>query len=406
MSMLQNKTVTNGLIFNIDTGNIKSYVGPAIQNVANYYSTSNGSGTGYAYVAGTQNSYIPDLQTTLYTYTCGVQNNYPTSGACCPNLFAYAAATTSGVSASTLYTYAILYKTNTGYTHPNFMYRYEYTSAGSYITEAGVFDTSKRVYLGDGWYWAWNTFTTQSTTARLYLYSFYYQYSTSSDKMYVAKVGVFPGNFTGMAPFLWPEVNTTRSVTQSLFDLTGNATLDLSNAAYDSSGGITFNNSGYIIGPENSIFNNQTFTMECWCNPTTTSQNGFLFEKGQVNTQYSNFFNGDGTFYFRTMSLSNQDLTFTSSTYVTVNKWNHIVCAYNGSTKYIYVNGILVTSTSCTGTSPTNANGISIGAYGGYNGSRGYTFSGQIAISRVYNRGLNASEVLQNYNATKSRFGF
>ena len=105
------------------------------------------------------------------------------------------------------------------------------------------------------------------------------------------------------------------------------------------------------------------------------------------------------------MGTSNQDLTFTTSSYVTANKWNHIVCAYNGSTKTIYVNGVLAASTSCTGTPSTNTNGISMGVYGGYNGGRGYWFSGQIAISRVYNRGLTASEILQNYNATRSRFG-
>jgi hypothetical protein len=32
-------------------------------------------------------------------------------------------------------------------------------------------------------------------------------------------------------------------------------------------------------------------------------------------------------------------------------------------------------------------------------------FAGNIAIANLYNRALTADEVLQNYNATKSRFG-
>jgi hypothetical protein len=48
---------------------------------------------------------------------------------------------------------------------------------------------------------------------------------------------------------------------------------------------------------------------------------------------------------------------------------------------------------------------MSIGVYGGFNGSRGYFYNGNIAIVRVYNRVLSASEVAQNYNATKTRFG-
>jgi hypothetical protein len=31
--------------------------------------------------------------------------------------------------------------------------------------------------------------------------------------------------------------------------------------------------------------------------------------------------------------------------------------------------------------------------------------SGNVAIARIYNRALTAAEVLQNYNALKSRFG-
>jgi hypothetical protein len=48
---------------------------------------------------------------------------------------------------------------------------------------------------------------------------------------------------------------------------------------------------------------------------------------------------------------------------------------------------------------------MSIGVYGGYAGSRGYYYNGDIAIVRVYNKALSASEVLFNYNALKGRFG-
>ena len=32
-------------------------------------------------------------------------------------------------------------------------------------------------------------------------------------------------------------------------------------------------------------------------------------------------------------------------------------------------------------------------------------WKGKIAVAQIYNRALSASEVLQNYNATKGRFG-
>ena len=170
---------------------------------------------------------------------------------------------------------------------------------------------------------------------------------------------------------------------------------------------LTFDGSTeFITIPNSTDFDTQTLTMESWSYPTTVSQNGFLFEKGTVNTQYSNFYNSDGTFYFRTMGISTQDLTFTGSSYITANAWNHIVCTYASGTKRVYVNNVLAAQqTGLTGTISTNASGMSIGVYGGATGARGYYFSGRIGESRFYNRALTADEVAQNYNSDRIRYG-
>ena len=143
--------------------------------------------------------------------------------------------------------------------------------------------------------------------------------------------------------------------------------------------------------------------MECWCYPNTLSQEGFLFEKGSVNTQYSMFFESitNPNFVFRTMgTVSNQSLSFNVNTYLTVSAWNHIVCTYNGSSKISYVNGVQVANVAASGTLPTGQVNQYIGRHTG-----GYFFNGRIAESRVYNIALSAAQVLQNYNATKGRFG-
>jgi hypothetical protein len=169
-------------------------------------------------------------------------------------------------------------------------------------------------------------------------------------------------------------------------------------------GSIVFDGTNdYISFPNNTNLDSQAITMESWSNPGEVFQNGFLFEKGAVNTQYSNFFNGDGTFYFRTMGLSNQDLTFYIPSYISVNTWNHIVCTYGSGVKTIYINGSQVAqSTGVTGTISTDTTGLFIGAYGP---GTGYFLNGKIAESRVYNKALTASEVQQNYQALKTRFG-
>jgi len=161
----------------------------------------------------------------------------------------------------------------------------------------------------------------------------------------------------------------------------------------------------WLQSSTSSAFDTQTLTMECWCYPTSLAQNGFLFEKGQVNTQYSMFFNSTNVFYFRTIggTINNQDLTITTSTYITANAWNHIVCTYNGSSKILYVNGVQVASVSASGTINTGQTNQYIGKYGDSGNS--YPFNGRISESRVYNIALSAAQVLQNYNSTKGRFG-
>ena len=156
----------------------------------------------------------------------------------------------------------------------------------------------------------------------------------------------------------------------------------------------------FILFPDDTNLNLQTLTMESWSYLNTTIQQyGFLFEKGLVNTQYANFFENT-IFVFRTMGLSTSSLNIASSLF-SANSWNHIVCTYASGTKRIYLNGIQVgVATGLTGTISTNANGPRIGAH-----SSGYYLDGEIAASRVYNKALTAAEVLQNYNAQKSRFG-
>ena len=158
----------------------------------------------------------------------------------------------------------------------------------------------------------------------------------------------------------------------------------------------------YISFSDNTGLNNQSISMESWSKLDSVPQSGFLFEKGSVNTQYSNFYNNNnGLFYFRTKGLSTEDLNFDYTAYVSTSTWNHIVCTYASGIKTIYYNGVIVAqATGITGTISTNTTGLFVGRHG----SGGYPMNGKIAVSKVYNKALTAAEVFQNYNATKHRF--
>ena len=204
-----------------------------------------------------------------------------------------------------------------------------------------------------------------------------------------------PYSYAGAGTTFYDVSNTALSWT------TNNTTYNSDPIKYFSYNG----SSSWLQSSTSAAYDSQTITMECWFYPTTLTQDGFLFEKGQVNTQYSMFLAFGNTFYFRTIggTINNQDLTFTTSTYITANIWNHVVCTYNGSTKIVYVNGIQAASVAASGTLQTGQTNQYIGKYGA--AGNNFPFNGRIAESRVYNIALSAAQVLQNYNATKGRFG-
>lgn len=83
-----------------------------------------------------------------------------------------------------------------------------------------------------------------------------------------------------------------------------------------------------------------------------------------------------------------------------LNKWWFGAVTFNTSTGWVlYLNGQQVDTSSSTATFNGNQS-ILVGAYGDATN----LFDGDIPIVKVYNRVLSAEEVLQNYNATKSRF--
>lgn len=179
--------------------------------------------------------------------------------------------------------------------------------------------------------------------------------------------------------------------------LVNSPTFNSSNLGY-----LAFNGSNtHVTIPNNTALDTQTPSVEVWVKTNNTNQNGFWFEKGVVNTQYSLFQEGT-SIVWRQASLSQYT---TTSTYLNTTDWAHIVGTYQSGERKTYINGTLVTSDAQTGTVLTNSGGMSIGVYGGLSGARGYYYSGHLSIVRVYNRVLTASEVLHNYNINKHRYG-
>ena len=92
--------------------------------------------------------------------------------------------------------------------------------------------------------------------------------------------------------------------------------------------------------------------------------------------------------------------TVTGNTTLSLNTWYFGAVTYSNSTGWkLYLNG-REDGTSADTTTFTGNQEIVIGAY-----STGNNFTGRISYVQVYNRALTATEILQNYNATKRRYG-
>ena len=88
-----------------------------------------------------------------------------------------------------------------------------------------------------------------------------------------------------------------------------------------------------------------------------------------------------------------------SYTHAVVGEWFFVTGTWASGSKKLYLNGSEVASGTNTG--------IDTGDIARFLGGRGanFPFNGQIPTIKIYNKALTAAEVLQNFNAQKSRFG-
>ncbi len=187
--------------------------------------------------------------------------------------------------------------------------------------------------------------------------------------------------------------------------------------------GPTFDTSnlGSIVfdGTDDYVEANQTsptfFTLSTWFKatgvPSTNDQTG-----GCLITSSPQLFGGTLQ-YGLTYSWLNQRLVFlvqvnvgsTASTpndTVLRNTIYNATGVYTGTKSRLYVNGILITEINYSSNPvyPTTGNtNTQIGRWGYPGFSR--NFKGNIYQTSIYNRALTTEEILQNFNATKSRFG-
>ncbi len=203
-----------------------------------------------------------------------------------------------------------------------------------------------------------------------------------------------------------PFVAGTRSNTQAVVDLTGQNVITAQSLTYASDNTFSFN------GTSNNLtvpFNSSLFTFN-------SEQTILMWMKNQSPSSarrnpYNQAYAGAGTithendagfnYYYGTGGGDNSPYTSHYSPFsVTVGETAMIAITRNTSQTAWYKNGALgSTQSNPYGTVVTGTNSITIGAgYAGY-------FGGSIYALQLYNRALSPSEVQQNFNALRGRFG-
>jgi hypothetical protein len=147
-------------------------------------------------------------------------------------------------------------------------------------------------------------------------------------------------------------------------------------------------------------------TFEFWINRYINANTYNMI--GGMYLPYFSFFT-NGTLLFSNRIGGAQQNTFTTSTFQN-NTWYQVAfiteytSSNNTTTANIYVNGTLSRSVNYSGSqqSPSDQK-FTVGSW--QSNITDFPLSGSIALTKVYNRALSAQEILQNYNATKGRFG-
>jgi hypothetical protein len=155
----------------------------------------------------------------------------------------------------------------------------------------------------------------------------------------------------------------------------------------------------YVSLPINSTFNTPSVTYEVWANLQTISDRHILYVNWQGNALEVNSNRSVTMFNF---SSGGQLGATTAANVFNWDSWTHFLGTYDASSQTLktYVNGVLLATRTSTPSTiyAVGTHQISGVQYGG-------EVKGNISIVRQYNRELTQTEITQNYNAQKSRYG-
>jgi hypothetical protein len=149
------------------------------------------------------------------------------------------------------------------------------------------------------------------------------------------------------------------------------------------------------------------FTYDVWCYPLTGASPGILIsEWDNPDLSLSGWTTDLMGLNASTIQMGVYNNGYITGPNWTLLNWYNIVMSYDGNNLTTYVNNTATGVLPGTKGSPTTTY-LTMGAPGNdYINIPGTPyFNGYIGAWKIYNRGLSAAEVTQNYNALRTRYG-
>jgi hypothetical protein len=229
--------------------------------------------------------------------------------------------------------------------------------------------------------------------------------ATSGFILYKNPQVVISSSSNTTVPFVGPF--GARSSTQAIQDLTGINSVTVNALTYNSTG-TTFSFNGTnnsIMTPTLQTLGN-SMTWEAWvnCEQDISTYNMFM---GRY-LPYFSFYGGVQLYFSNNISGAQQ--TIATAGNLSLNTWYMATfsTSFDGTntTMKIFTNGVETATGTFSGSQGQYA-GVNFMVGDGNNGNNTnwYPFKGRVSNVKVYNRTLSADEILQNFNATRSRYG-
>lgn len=406
--------VTNNLLFAYDTNNqFRSYFGPPVSNIVGDTSLAGGNWaknycTSIDLDADTDKP--PGIKKNVVSWLNDgtVGGAHPASAA-----FWYNYNDDTPQADNTTYTISLWVKTFgqdisvRAYTADN--------------QETGRHNTNTITVPGDGkWHRCeWNSFTTTNPTDSDSLSFRFYNgnFVPENQRVYMCAPQMTP------ASYHIPFVDGSLSTSTSIKDWTGKRTITRVGTITDNSD-LTFEFGApanaaklEIDDPSYPSAWTDPFSFEVWhyvpSGADWEDESSFGTESDATATAIMarGSYNGSiglgrsDTQSFRHIIRTDSELSSVIFASASFDTWYHLVGTWDGTNNLLYVNGKLEASDTVNVSGVPDSGIVKVGGNHAFGGNNGGYAEGKTPIARMYNKALTASEVKQNFNATRSIYG-